>query len=173
MKSKKLSPEKDPGILKTKKPVKFECGYASNGSTNTVIIHKYEGKEYTYNIAMENKIYILSDKLSKEEKQRYRTALLDNNFIDITVNTGVKFDQETGDYTWKVMHPEHTERNRINANIGMNLYENGKPVLDDDGNQKSKQVEICEGLVKTTDKLVYEALIKAGFLHAGRKEGGK
>lgn len=158
---------------KEKTSVQFECGFAPNGSSNTVIVHKYEGKEYTYNISMENKIYIIPEKLSEEEKKRTRAALLDNNFIDVTVNEGVQFNPETGDYIYKAMHPEHTERNRINATMGLTLYENGKPVLDEKGHQISTQVEILNGLVTTTDKQVYEALIKAGFLHAGRIEGGE
>jgi hypothetical protein len=156
-----------------KNPIKFECGFAPGGCSNTVLKHRYEGKDYTYNISMENKIYILPSGLSKEETKRYRKALMDNNFIDVTVNTGVKFDPETGDYIYKAMHPEHTERNRINATMGLSLYEDGKPVLDDKGIQKSKQISIVDGLVVTSDKMVYEALIKAGFLHAGRIEGGK
>lgn len=172
----KTPSETKPGDVETKKvvkeqsekqPMKFECGYAPPGSSTTTIVH--DGQ--TYNLALDNKIWIMPEDFEPEKVERYRTALLANNFLDITVNIGVVFDAQTGEKTYKAMHPEHTERNRINATIALNLVDdNGKQIIDNNGMAKTAQVTINQGVVVTNEKLVYEALIRAGFVHVGITE---
>lgn len=153
---------------KGKVEVKFECGFAQPGESTVAFTHK----DKTFNLSLKNKIWILPDTFDDTEKAVYREALLANGFMDVTVNHGIKFDKETGKCTYKAMHPDHTDKNRINATIGLNLIgDDGKPIYDKNGQQKTAQATICEGIVITQDKLIYEALIKAGFYHAGIQRG--
>jgi len=157
-----------------KSPVKFECGFAPPGNSTVSFNHIYMGDTETYNLSLENKIWIMPETYSDEEKKRYRKALLDNNFQDVTVNISAMFNKQTGKTTYKAMHPEHTDRNRINATIAVVLRDgSGSPALEPSGTQKTAQATILEGIVKTDDKMVYDALIKAGFYDAGTKKGGK
>lgn len=164
---------------KEKKEIKmeFECPFAPGGEGSVSFVHIYEGKEYTYNLKLNNKRYVLPKDLKENDIKRYRKALLDNKFMDVTViDAGfVSFDKEKKEYVYTLVHPEHTQRNRINANIALVLQDNnGRPVIydkgPDKGKQMVKQVTIVEGIVKTDDVLVYEALLKAGFYSGGKKE---
>lgn len=157
-----------------KGPVKFECGFAMPGDSTVAFDYKYNGTTETYNLSLKNKIYILPEKLTKEEVKKYRAALIANNFQDVTVNISAVFDKQTGKTTYKAMHPEQTDRNRINATIAVILKNAaGKPELDGKGHNKVAQVTILEGIVKTDDVRVYDALIKSGFYDAGSKKGAK
>lgn len=157
-----------------KNPPKFECGFAPPGNSTVSFNCDYLGKTYTYNLSLENKIFIIPEKFTDEEKKRYRAALLANNFRDITVNHSAVFNKQTGKTTYKAMHPEHTDRNPINATIAVVLRDNaGRAILDKNEMQKIEQVTIINGIVKTGDIKVYEALIKAGFYDAGTKKGGR
>ena len=156
---------------KKKTPVKFECGFAPAGNSTVSFVHKFKGDEHTYNLNLENKIFILPDKLDDKETERYRAALTANNFIDVTVNIGRSYNKSTGKYTYKAMHPEHTDRNRINCTMGITLLDDkNKPVVDKNNQLKTQNVNIVEGLVVTGDKTVYNALIQYGFYDAGTKE---
>ena len=151
--------------------VKFECGFAPLGKSSVAFNHTYGGELYEYNLKLENKIFVLPPDLSVDDIKRYRAALTANNFIDITVNHGIVFNKETGEFTYTVVHPDHSEKNSVNATIGIVLIDHDKrPVVDKKGNQITKQVSILNGIVKTEDERVYNALLKAGFYDKGRKE---
>ena len=45
-----------------------------------------------------------------------------------------------------------------------------RPMYDEKGKQITEQVEIQNGLVKTYNKDIYQALVRAGFLDAGKVE---
>jgi len=153
--------------------VEFECGFAPAGNSNIAFIHKYQGVDYKYELKLKNKIYILPKDLKEEDVQRYRTALKDNGFMDVTViKGGAHFSKKKGVFLYSVMHPEHTSRNPINGNIALVLQDdNGRPLIDEKTlKTKSKQVTIINGKVTTDDPLIYEALIRAGFYSAGKKE---
>ena len=157
-----------------KSPVKFECGFAPPGDSTVAFDHEFQGKAYNYNLALNNKIWIMPEKYSDEDKKRYRAALLDNNFQDVTVNISAVFNKQTGKTIYKAMHPEHTDRNRINCTTAVVLRdESGNPELEKNGLQKVEQVTILEGIVKTGNRQIYDALIRSGFFDAGSKKGGK
>lgn len=157
-----------------KSPPQYECGFAPPGNSTVSFNHTYMGITETYNLSLENKIFIIPEKFSDEEKKRYRAALLANNFRDITVNHSAVFNKQTGKTTYKAMHPEHTDRNPINATTAVVLRDSaGNAILENNGTQKIEQVTILNGIVKTDDVKVYEALIKSGFYDAGTKTGGR
>jgi hypothetical protein len=174
----KESPNKTLKKIKESKniEVKFECGWAPGGKSNICFLHTYENIEYKYELELNNKIYILDNKLKDEVKKRYREALRANGFQDITIiKSGAIFDKKKKEYIYKAYHPEHTENRPINGNIPLIL-------IDDDGNfmtykqgnkkgqQIIKQVVIKNGIVETDNQMVYEALLKAGFYSAGKTE---
>lgn len=152
--------------------IKFECGFAPGGKSNVSFVHKYEGIEYNYELNLNNKIFDFPKGLKKEDAKRFRKALIDNDFIDVTRSRkGVVFNKQTGEYIYKAVHPEHSDRNRVQGNIGLVLFgDNGKPMLDALGKQITETVGIENGLVKTDKKEIYESLLKAGFRDAGKEE---
>jgi len=160
--------------------IRFTCPYTVMGKSNTTITHVYDGKEYEYQIEMMNRVYTLPEGLKGKDLERYKLALKSHGFIDTTrsESDAIVIDDSTKEYIYKVVHPEHTERNRINGTIGLALQDNnGRPISHEKGKLKGqqiiKQVEIENGLVTTEDKLVYEALLKAGFYGAGKIEKEK
>lgn len=153
----------------------FQCSFAPMGESKTVFMHKYNGKEYRYELTMKNRIYTLPADMSKEDKARYREALRDNGFVDITViNRGI-IVRDAKNYEFRAVHPEHTERNPINCNLSFNIEDDsGNPMYYTDGPKKGmqivKQISVIDGYVKTDDKQLYQALIKIGFRDAGKRE---
>ena len=98
-----IKPKKEVNLLKEKQDVevKFECGFAPGGESTIAFLHKWEGKEYKYNLSLNNKIYILPSNLTGEEKRRYRAALRANGFMDITViESGASFDDKENEYVF-------------------------------------------------------------------------
>jgi hypothetical protein len=183
-KSEKPKEEEKPEIISAK----YECSFAPMGESNTRLIHKYEGEEYTYDIKMKNKIYELPEDLLKpgknetEEKEkasirkRTREALLANGFEDVTVITSKKtLDIKTGKYIYRAIHPEQSPKNRINCTISLALIgDDNRPMFHKSGPNAGKQiyeeVHVIEGIAQTEDKLVYQGLIDAGFVELEKIE---
>ena len=152
---------------KKKKPVidiKFECSFASMGDSKTMIQYKLGDKLVTKEIIMHNKLYDFPKDLTKEESKVLRKALKENGFFDVTVIEGAKFDKEKKEYVYSAMHPDHSKQDPFNANISLPILDEASRVIcGPDGKQIFKQVAVVNGLVKTDDKRIYQALIKAGF----------
>lgn len=171
--------EKTPSPVKKsekKKPVnvKFECPFAPMGASKTVLKHIFPGKdkkEKIYEIEMMNKVYTIPNNLTDGEKVLLRQVLIENGFRDVTkIDAGVTYDKEKKQYVYTVVHPEHTDRNPINGNISLVLKdEKGNPVFDVEGKQIFRQVSIVNGIVKTDDEKIYQALLDAGF-YSGHKK---
>ena len=152
--------------------LKYECGFAPLGNAKIAFVYKHEGVERKYNLDLINKIYTIPKDLTEKELVILKKALKANDFKDITVlNSGIVFDKQKGKYIYKAVHPDYTDKNRINGTISLVLLaDNGKPMADKDGKQIIKQVTILEGIVITEDEKVYTALLKAGFRSLGKKE---
>jgi len=175
--SKKISKGPKKEVRKKPNPdIHFECAYAPMGKSNIAFEHTFEGKLYIYNLTLENKIYTFPKDIDQNEKKRTRAALKANGFVDVTtIEAGVQFEKKTGKLIYNVMHPEHTQKNRINGSVSLVLVdENNKPMYYEKGPKKgqqvSEQVNIIEGKVTTLDPKIYEALLKAGFYNAGKIE---
>lgn len=171
---KKKDSPKDKTEKKKKIKVQFECPFAPMGEANTVIRFKHpsqDKKDIEYKIPLNNKLYTMPDDLSEEEEKMLRTALEQNGFRDVTtIHAGMKYEPEKQKYTYSVVHPEHTERNPVNGNISLAMVdEKNRPICGNDGKQISKQVAIIDGVVKTDDEQIYEALLRAGF-YSGHKK---
>lgn len=167
---------KEKSKKKTSKKVKvqFECPYAPMGEANTVIRFKnpsLDKKDITYQIPLNNKLYTMPDDLSEEEKEMLRTALIQNGFRDVTtIEAGVTYNKEKQKYTYSVIHPDHSERNPVNGNISLAMIdEKNRPVCGEDGKQIFHQVTILDGVVKTDDEKIYDALLQAGFFSGHQK----
>lgn len=143
----------------------FECSFAPLGESSVAFVHEYQGVKKNYNLKCVDKIYTLPEGLEAEDEKRIRKALRDNGFVETTIiQAGVKFDIQKGKYRYRLTHPEQTERNNVNGTIGLVLLdESDRPMFDKDGKQKTAQVTILNGRAETDDKLIYEALLKAGF----------
>lgn len=158
------------------KETKFECGWAPSGKANISFLHTYEGKEHKYNLTLKDRVFILDEKMSKEEKARYREALRANGFIDITVvKSGVYFDKTKKTYIYTAIHPEHCQKNQVNGSISLLLLDDeDKPMVyktgPKAGQQIVNQVNIVDGRVKTENVLIYEGLIRAGFYSGAKTE---
>lgn len=188
-KSKKPKAEKPAKTIKEIQAVemKFECSFAPMGESNVAISYKHKGdlEESLYELKLQNKIFIIpvDSKKDKEEQKietnRYREMLRANSFMDVTVlEAGGIFDEVKKEYVYKVVHPEHTERNRINGSITLVLLDDqGNAMYYDKGNLKgqqiAKQVNIINGMVETDDPQVYDALLKAGFYTSAQIEKEK
>lgn len=169
------SDKKKPDKKKLKSvKIQFECPYAPMGKANTVIRFKQPSenqKSIMYEIPLINKLYTMPDNLSENEKTMLRTALKQNGFRDVTtIEAGVTYSKKKQKYTYSVVHPEHTNTNPINGNISLAMVdEQNRPISGEDGNQIFKQVSIVDGIVKTDDEKIYEALLRAGF-YSGHKK---
>ena len=178
-------PEKEKVVEEKKKIVDeiYEAGFALPGESTVAFVHKWiDGKEYKYNLVLDNKRYAISNELKEDEKDRIRTALKANGFVDVTViESGAVYDKNKKEYIYRVIHPEQNPKNSINGVIALVLYgDDGKPVYYKDGvnagKQKQVQVNITDGIVQTDDKMIYEALLKAGFVTTKtieKTQGGK
>lgn len=164
--SKKIAPKEEQVVYQ------FECPFAPNGKSRVSFDHEYQGQKYKYIVELENKVYTLPEFFGPQDVTRYRKALIDNNFVEITKSRkGVIKEKKTGKYIYKAVHPEHTMDNRINRTIAMVIFDDqDRPIYDKDGKQKTEQVEIINGLVKTYNVGIYQALIRSGFLDAGKVE---
>lgn len=156
--------------------VKFECPFAPLGKSKISFLHTYEDEQIKYELDLDNKIYTLPSDLKKEDKKRYRKALRDNGFMDVTkINAHVIYDDKKKKYIYMAMHPEHTERNPVNGPIALVLKnDDGMPMYYEKGPNKGKQiieqVNIINGKVKTDNPMIYEALLEGGFYSAGKIE---
>jgi len=171
-------------VIEEKKPEKkkedfeceFECTFAQLGNSNVAFEHVFEGKKYRYQLSLKDKIFILPKDLSKDDQKRYRAALRDNGFVDVTViKSGATVDPESKKLIYHVMHPEHNRKNRINGSIALVMVDdNNKPMYYKTGAKKGQQmveqVNIIEGKVSTEKKQIYEALLRYGFYSAGKYE---
>lgn len=156
-----------------KKPaVEYECGWAPAGKSSTCFEHMYEGKLYKFDIELNNKRYKVPSGMKADELKALREVLLLNGFKDVTVCQKAQvFDKVKAKYIYRAVHPEHASKNRINGNLSLVLQnDEGQPMYNDKGEQITKQVTIVEGVVTTDDEMVYEALLKAGFVNAGKAE---
>ena len=152
--------------------VQFECPYAPMGASNTVLVYKGK-KEKKFEIKMMNKIFEIPKNMKEEEKEILRQLLIDNGFKDITeIHPGVVYDKKKKNYTYAAVHPEHTSQHPITGNISLvMLDDNNKPIIDKEtGKQITEQVAVIDGLVKTDDKGIYQALLRAGFRSGYVKE---
>ena len=154
----------------------FECTFAPMGNSNVAFDHVFEGKKFKYQLSLKNKIFILPKDLTTDEQRRYRAALRDNGFVDVTViKAGAVVDPESKKLIYHVIHPEHNRRNRINGSIALVMVDdNNKPMYHQTGPKKGQQmieqVNIIEGKVSTEKKQIYEALLRYGFHSAGKDE---
>jgi len=168
--------EKEPEKKKEDIECEFECTFAQLGNSNVAFDHKFEGKVYHYQLSLKDKIFILPKDLSKDDQKRYRAALKDNGFVDVTViRSGATVDPESKKLIYHVMHPEHNRKNRINGSIALVMVDdNNKPMYYKTGAKKGQQmveqVNIIEGKVSTEKKQIYEALLRYGFYAAGKDE---
>lgn len=164
-KKKETKKEKKKEIKKdVKKNVQFECSFAPMGDAKTVISYKLGDKTITKELVLHNKIYEFPKDLNDEESKILRKALVNNGFVDVSVFESAKYEKEKKQYVYSAMHPDHSNQDPINANISLPICDNeGKKMYGPDGNQIFRQVAVLNGLVKTDDKSIYQALIKAGF----------
>jgi hypothetical protein len=156
----------------------FECATAPLGEANIAFEHNYRGKETLYNLQLMDKRYVIPEDLGKglTKKERialieqYRQALRDNGFIDVSLlASGTEVNVETGEWTFKAFHPEHQAKNPINGNIGLGILDkNGKPKMVD-GKPLIEQVPIVNGIARTKDRDVFNALLEAGLADCGKE----
>jgi hypothetical protein len=186
-KEKKKKPPKAKKVIKKKTPIEiitegemvFEHTLAPMGKSSTSFEHTYRGKQYLYHINIVDKKYTIPADLGKGEKEpvrvamieRYREALRANGFIDVSLlRSGVEVEKETGDYIYKAFHPEHLPNHPINGNIGLGLLgKDGKPKLDKNGKPVIEQVVIKNGIARTKDPEIFNALLSAGLVDSGRE----
>jgi hypothetical protein len=147
----------------------FECPFAPLGEANISIVHNFEGSQNAYKLKLKDKCYTVFGDMEAGEKRKLVAALEKEGFRDITVsNVPAPYVFEPGELIYRMRHPEFTEKSRLNGSIGLVLVgDDGQPMLDKDGKQITKNVTMSGGIVTTDDKLVYEALLKAGFYGGG------
>lgn len=172
-KSPASSPEKKEES-KVENPVyQFECTFAQGGKSRVSFNHVYLKKEYSYKIELDNRVYTLPEFLGSQDINRYRKALTANGFVEITksIKPPKIPEKKTGKYIYKAIHPEHNSKNRMNCSLGLVMVDDeGNSLFDKDGKQVTEKVEVENGMVQTSIKGIYQALIKAGFLDAGKTE---
>jgi len=172
---------KDKNLTENETPVKkpveditYECPYAPMGKSST-IIEMIEGTgnkaiKSSYKIEMINKKYvILAD---TKDKENLILCLKKNGFRDVTntPKTGIKYVKQSNSWIYYSMHPMHTDRHPINGNLALVLKdESGRAMVDENGKQITKQLTVSNGMVETTNKDIYQALMKTGFLPAGKE----
>lgn len=160
---------------KDRVPLEYELPRAPNGKCTIAIQYMQNGQSKSKELTLINKKYSIPEKFKKEEKLAWRSILLSEGFIDSTVvkSGSVKVENDTGKITYFAMHPDHHDiHNPIFGTIGLVMKDDtGKDLYDKDGKQISKQLTIKNGLVKTDDKEVFNAVIKAGFHELGKKRG--
>jgi len=164
----KKEPKKKKEEKETKKAtgtVQFELPYAPMGNAKTVIQYKFGSEKVKKELKLYNKLYKFPDGLNKKESAVLRQALLDNGFVDISkFDVGTVYNEKEKKYTYSAIHPEHTTRNPMNGNISLAMIdEDGSKMYDKDGKQICKQVSMINGTIKTDDKAIYQALLRAGF----------
>jgi len=170
---KETKPAKNKPVEKIKPNAVYECNFAPMGECNVTIIYKQDGREFIKELSLVDKRYKIPEELPEEEKVFFRKALIANNFTDVTVlDAGTSYDKDQAKLIYKVVHPDQAERNNINGSISLVLLDdNGAPMYHKNGESKGKQIQkqvvITNGKVFTDDKLVYEALLRAGFKHSG------
>jgi hypothetical protein len=153
----------------TKEPIDriFECPFAPLGESNISIVHNFEGQRNSYQLKLVDKRYVV--KADASNKRELVAALEKEGFRDVTVsNAPAPFVPEVGDLIYRMRHPEYRDNSKLNGSIGLVLVgDDGQPMLDAEGKQVTKVVKMIGGIVTTDDKLVYEALLKAGFFGGG------
>lgn len=154
----------------------FECPYAQTGECNIALPpHNFEGKVYDYQLTLINKRFVIPGEWDEETKRRHRQALRANGFIDVTVlEAGAVLAADGKKLVYRVAHPDHTDRNRINGKVSLVLMDDNRMPMyhkegDKAGQQITEEVNIINGMAYTDDKQVYEALLRAGFVHAGTR----
>lgn len=166
--SNKASKEKEKPEESTSKKFsyEYECGFAPMGKSRVPI--KIDGK--FKNLDLENRIYKIPKGTSKEERAKITKALLEAGFRDVSSCKGAPFfNKQTGEWIYRAVHTDHSKNKPVNCNISLFLYEvGGKPSLNKDGTHEEIQISVINGLVKTTDIRVFNALLKAGFSDAGK-----
>jgi len=165
------SPSIEPEPIKpeVKKPIDriFECPFAPLGEANISIVHNFEGRRNSYQLKLVDKCYVV--KADADNKREIIAALEKEGFRDVTVsNAPAPFVPVPSDLIYRMRHPEYTDGCKLNGSIGLVLVgDDGQPMLGEDGKQVTKNVKMINGIVTTDDKLVYEALLKAGFFGGG------
>ena len=125
---------------------------------------KKDKTEIMFKIKLMNKIYTIPKDLNPADEKILVEALVQNGFSDITTLKGTMYDKEKQKYIYSAIHPDHGEKNPINGNTTLTMMnEKGKPICDKDGKQIAIQLQIVNGVVKTDDQSVYQALIRAGY----------
>ena len=140
------------------------------GEGNLVIKHSSSGRdkkdkaEVIFKIKLSNKVYTIPEGLSPADEKILIEALVQNGFADITTLKGTMYDKDKQKYIYSAIHPDHGEKNPINGNTTLAMMdEKGKPICDKDGKQIETKLQIIDGVVKTDDQAVYQALIRAGY----------
>ena len=152
--------------LEKKKPanIQYECSYAFTGDSKTIITYKMGTEIIKRELLLHNKLFDYPNNLTVDEDRALKKALKENGFHDVTVIEGAIYDKEKKDYIYSAMHPDHSKQDPFTANISVPILdEAGRVICNNDGKQIFKQIAVVNGLVKTEDKRIYQALIKAGF----------
>ena len=129
-----------------------------------------QGRNYNYKLELENKIYTFPDNLNCKDMARYLKALSDNKFTDVTKNEAKYTLINRKKYIYTMIHPEHTETNRVNGAISFDILSDEIDPISKQKKVITKQVQIDNGIAIANNQAICDCLVKAGFREVSKKE---